>query len=49
MSGTPSVLAVDGLNVDIGAANILRDVTLSIPAGMMGGLIGRNGAPARPR
>jgi len=44
MSGTPSVLAVDGLNVDIGAANILRDVTLSIPAGMMGGLIGRNGA-----
>jgi branched-chain amino acid transport system ATP-binding protein len=40
----PAILAVDGLNVDIGAANILRNVTLSIPAGMMCGLIGRNGA-----
>jgi branched-chain amino acid transport system ATP-binding protein len=38
------ILAVDGLNVDIGAANILRNVTLSVPAGMMCGLIGRNGA-----
>jgi branched-chain amino acid transport system ATP-binding protein len=40
----PVILAVDGLNVDIGAANILRNVTLSVPAGMMCGLIGRNGA-----
>jgi branched-chain amino acid transport system ATP-binding protein len=40
----PVILVVDGLNVDIGAANILRNVTLSVPAGMMCGLIGRNGA-----
>lgn len=40
----PVILAVEGLNVDIGAANILRNVTLSVPAGMMCGLIGRNGA-----
>ena len=38
------ILALDGLNVDIGAANILRNATLSIPAGVMCGLIGRNGA-----
>jgi branched-chain amino acid transport system ATP-binding protein len=44
MQPAPAILAVDGLNVDIGAANILRNVTLSIPAGMMCGLIGRNGA-----
>jgi branched-chain amino acid transport system ATP-binding protein len=44
MRPAPTILAVDGLNVDIGAANILRNVTLSIPAGMMCGLIGRNGA-----
>jgi branched-chain amino acid transport system ATP-binding protein len=40
----PAILVVDGLSVDIGAANILRNVTLSIPCGMMCGLIGRNGA-----
>jgi branched-chain amino acid transport system ATP-binding protein len=44
MPSAPTILAVDGLNVDIGASNILRNVTLSIPAGMMCGLIGRNGA-----
>jgi branched-chain amino acid transport system ATP-binding protein len=44
MTQAPAILALDGLNVDIGAANILRDATLSIPAGVMCGLIGRNGA-----
>ena len=44
MTRAPAILALDGLNVDIGAANILRNATLSIPAGVMCGLIGRNGA-----
>jgi branched-chain amino acid transport system ATP-binding protein len=44
MTQAPAILALDGLNVDIGAANILRNATLSIPAGVMCGLIGRNGA-----
>ena len=44
MMQAPAILALDGLNVDIGAANILRNATLSIPAGVMCGLIGRNGA-----
>lgn len=39
-----TTLAVEGLNVDIGSANILHAVTLSVPTGMMCGLIGRNGA-----
>lgn len=44
MTQAPTILALDGLNVDIGAANILRNATLSIPTGVMCGLIGRNGA-----
>jgi branched-chain amino acid transport system ATP-binding protein len=44
MTNSADILTLDGLNVDIGAASILRDVTLSIPSGMMCGLIGRNGA-----
>jgi branched-chain amino acid transport system ATP-binding protein len=44
MTQAPAILALDGLNVDIGAANILRNATLSIPTGVMCGLIGRNGA-----
>jgi branched-chain amino acid transport system ATP-binding protein len=41
---TSAILAIDGLNVDIGPAHILHDVALTVPAGMMCGLIGRNGA-----
>ena len=37
-------LAVSGLDVSIGATQILRGVHLSVPAGSMCGLIGRNGA-----
>jgi branched-chain amino acid transport system ATP-binding protein len=40
----PAVLAIEGLNVNIGPASILRDVALTVPSGMMCGLIGRNGA-----
>jgi branched-chain amino acid transport system ATP-binding protein len=38
------VLKVDNLNVSIQAVQILRDVSLELPAGSMAGLIGRNGA-----
>ena len=38
------VLKVNGLNVSIAAAQILRDVSLELPPGSMTGLIGRNGA-----
>lgn len=45
MSGqNRAALAVEGLDVDIGSTTILRTVTLSVPTGMMCGLIGRNGA-----
>jgi branched-chain amino acid transport system ATP-binding protein len=39
-----AILALDGLNVDIGASSILRDATLAIAPRRMCGLIGRNGA-----
>jgi branched-chain amino acid transport system ATP-binding protein len=38
------VLKVNNLNVSIQAVQILRDVSLELPAGSMAGLIGRNGA-----
>jgi branched-chain amino acid transport system ATP-binding protein len=38
------VLKVENLNVSIQAVQILRDVSLELPAGSMAGLIGRNGA-----
>jgi branched-chain amino acid transport system ATP-binding protein len=38
------MLKVEGLDVNIGAVPILRDVGLEVPAGSMCGLIGRNGA-----
>jgi len=38
------MLKVERLAVFIGTANILREVTLHVPAGSMCGLIGRNGA-----
>ncbi len=38
------MLDVQGLNVDIGPVNILRDVSLRLETGEMVGLIGRNGA-----
>jgi branched-chain amino acid transport system ATP-binding protein len=38
------VLKVESLNVSIQAVQILRDVSLELPAGSMAGLIGRNGA-----
>jgi branched-chain amino acid transport system ATP-binding protein len=38
------VLKVENLNVSIQAVQILRDVSLELPAGTMAGLIGRNGA-----
>ena len=38
------MLKVNNLNVSIQAVQILRDVSLELPAGSMAGLIGRNGA-----
>lgn len=38
------MLAVEGLDVSIGAVPILRGVDLQVPTGAMCGLIGRNGA-----
>jgi len=38
------MLAVEGLDVSIGAVPILRGVDLQVPPGAMCGLIGRNGA-----
>jgi branched-chain amino acid transport system ATP-binding protein len=38
------VLSIRNLNVSIAAMQILRDVSLEVPAGSMTGLIGRNGA-----
>lgn len=38
------MLDIKGLSVDIGTVGILRDVALSLNAGEMVGLIGRNGA-----
>ncbi len=38
------MLEVAALEVNIGTANILREVNLSVPDGSMCGLIGRNGA-----
>lgn len=38
------MLEVDALEVNIGTANILREVHLKVPMGSMCGLIGRNGA-----
>ena len=38
------MLSVRGLNVSIGAVQILRGVSLELPDGTMAGLIGRNGA-----
>jgi branched-chain amino acid transport system ATP-binding protein len=38
------MLSIRGLNVDIRAVQILRDVSLELPQGSMAGLIGRNGA-----
>lgn len=38
------MLSVEGLDVDIGPAPILRGVRLEVPPGTMCGLIGRNGA-----
>src|SRR5436853_6403898 len=38
------VLEVSNLSVSIQSVQILRDVSLSLPAGSMTGLIGRNGA-----
>ena len=38
------MLKVESLNVSIQAVQILRDVSLELPAGSMAGLIGRNGA-----
>jgi branched-chain amino acid transport system ATP-binding protein len=38
------VLSIQNLSVSIAAVQILRDVSLEVPAGSMTGLIGRNGA-----
>jgi len=39
-----AVLEIDRLTVSIASMQILRDVSLEVPAGSMTGLIGRNGA-----
>src|SRR5689334_16884837 len=39
-----SMLRVEGLDVSIQSVQILRGVSLELPAGSMTGLIGRNGA-----
>jgi branched-chain amino acid transport system ATP-binding protein len=38
------MLELKALEVDIGSANILRQVALEVPTGSLSGLIGRNGA-----
>jgi len=38
------VLSIENLSVSIGSTQILRGVSLDVPAGSMTGLIGRNGA-----
>jgi branched-chain amino acid transport system ATP-binding protein len=38
------MLELKALEVDIGSANILRQVALAVPTGSLSGLIGRNGA-----
>lgn len=40
----PEVLAVEGINSYYGDSHILHDVSLSLPAGTVLGLLGRNGA-----
>ena len=39
-----TALSIHGLNVALGRTPILSNVSLTIPAGSMVGLIGRNGA-----
>ncbi len=43
VTGEP-VLATEGLRVDYGHGPALEDVTLSVPAGVMGAVVGPNGA-----
>lgn len=42
-ASTPSMLQISGLNVYYGESHILRNIDLSVPAGQMVCLIGRNG------
>jgi manganese/iron transport system ATP-binding protein len=42
--GTPRVLLVEGVDVDLGGRPVLRDVHLSVEAGELVGLLGPNGA-----
>jgi branched-chain amino acid transport system ATP-binding protein len=44
MSTTPDVLALDGLTVARGGRNVVREVSLEIPAGEVTALLGPNGA-----
>jgi branched-chain amino acid transport system ATP-binding protein len=44
MSATPDVLALDGLTVARGGRNVVREVSLEIPAGEVTALLGPNGA-----
>src|SRR4029453_17075639 len=42
--GGPHAAAVRKLNVSFGAAHVLKDVTMSVPAGTVVGLVGESGS-----
>jgi ABC-type oligopeptide transport system ATPase subunit len=43
-TGVPAAASVINLNVSFGAAHILKDVTMSVPAGAVVGLVGESGS-----
>jgi ABC-type oligopeptide transport system ATPase subunit len=43
-TGVPAAASVINLNVSFGAAHVLRDVTMSVPAGTVVGLVGESGS-----
>lgn len=43
-TGAPAAASVINLNVSFGAAHILKDITMSVPAGTVVGLVGESGS-----
>jgi ABC-type oligopeptide transport system ATPase subunit len=43
-TGVPAAASVINLNVSFGAAHILKDITMSVPAGTVVGLVGESGS-----